>query len=157
MFKEMRRQDRELAPEETAEILTNGVYGVLSLNGQNSGNHAYGVPVNYVYNGNCLYIHCAMEGEKLARIHNNNKVSFCVVGKANILPEKFSTQYSSVIAYGQAHAAGEEERVNALLAFIDKYSADFKEKGIEYVAKAQQKTQVVRIDIEHVTGKSRKA
>lgn len=157
MFKEMRRKDRELTVEETAEILTKGIYGVMSLNGQESNEYAYGVPISYVYNGKCIYIHSALEGEKITRIRNNNKVSFCVVGSNHVMPEKFGTQYSSVIVFGGAHEVDEEEKVNALMAFLDKYSADFKEQGKIYIENAKQKTKVIRIDIEHITGKSRKS
>ncbi|MHB1405572.1 MAG: pyridoxamine 5'-phosphate oxidase family protein [Desulfitobacteriaceae bacterium] len=158
MFNEMRRKDRELNSEETMGILTNGAYGILSMNGESNRDHAYGVPMSYVYNSNCIYVHFfAAEGEKLTRIRNSNKVSFCVVGMANVMPEKFGMQYSSVIVFGQAHEVNEEEKVKALLAFLDKYSVDFKEKGKIYVDNAKPKTQVVRIDIDHVTGKSRKS
>jgi len=157
MFQEMRRQDRQLTTEETTEIMKSGSYGILSLNGQSSDDYAYGIPMNYVYENNCIYVHCAMEGKKLTHTQNNNKVSFCVVGMANVLPEKFSTQYSSVIAFGQSHLIDGEEKTAALLALIDKYSADFKEKGELYVKNAQDQTLVIKIDIDHITGKARKA
>lgn len=157
MFKEMRRQDKKLTLEETVEILNNGSYGVLSLNGQSSGEYAYGVPISYVYNDNCIYIHFAMEGQKLDYIRSNNKVSFCVVGMTEVMPAKFGTKFSSAIVFGQAHEVDEEEKVKALLAFLDKYSADYKEKGKIYIDNAKNKTRVVRIDIEHITGKAQKA
>ncbi|MBP2638652.1 MAG: transporter [Firmicutes bacterium] len=157
MFQEMRRQDRMLTTEETTEILQNGSYGILSLNGQRSDDYAYGIPMNYVYKNNCIYVHCAMEGKKLSHIQTNNKVSFCVVGNSTVLPEKFSTLYSSVIAFGQGHLIDGEEKTAALLALIDKYSADFKEKGELYVASDKDKTLVIKITIDHMTGKARKA
>lgn len=79
MFQAMRRQDRMLSQAETEEILVNGVYGVLSINGDND--YAYGIPLSYVYLGSSIYFHCALEGEKLTRIGCNNKVAFCVVGE----------------------------------------------------------------------------
>ena len=157
MFQEIRRKDRELSIEESLEVLTKGTFGILSLNGQDGNGYPYGVPVNYVYNGECIYIHGALEGEKIIRIERDNKVSFCVVGASQVLPGEFSTQYSSVIVFGQAHEVDEEEKVQALIAFLDKYSPEFKEMGIMYIEKAKQRTNVIRIHIDHLTGKSRKA
>lgn len=156
MFKEMRRQDRMLSQEETVEILTNGVFGVLSLSGDSDNEYAYGVPLSYVFANNYIYLHCALEGHKLTRLRNNNKVSFCVVGKANPMPEKFGMQFSSAMVFGTAHEVSEEEKLGILLSFVDKYSADYKEKGRENAETAKQKTVGIRIDISHMTGKTRK-
>ena len=157
MFREMRRKDRALTPAETTAILKGGIYGVLSLNGRNVDEHAYGIPVGYVYEGNCLYIHCATSGEKLDRLRSNNKVSFCVVGPSRVLSEKFAMEYASVIAFGQVREVEAGEKLQALRAFLDKYSADFIAPGNVYIENAQAKTSVLRIDIEHMTGKARKA
>ncbi|HBF39286.1 MAG TPA: hypothetical protein DDW50_18445 [Firmicutes bacterium] len=79
------------------------------------------------------------------------------MGASQVLPGEFSTQYSSVIVFGQAHEADEAEKVNALLSLLDKYSPAFKEAGEVNIEKAKQRTKVIRIDIDHLTGKSRKA
>jgi hypothetical protein len=154
MFKEMRRQDRELSQTETAEILVNGTYGVLSINKEND--YAYGVPLSYVYTGNSIYCHCALEGQKLTCIRSNNKVTFCVVGTANPLPDKFSVEYTSAIAFGRASEVYDEEKFTALMAFVEKYSSNYLEKGKKYIDNDQHKTVVIKLDIEHLTGKARK-
>ena len=84
MFQEMRRQDRALIRPEIEEILVNGMFGVLSMNGKDD--YAYGVPLSYVYLKNVIYVHCALEGKKLTHIRQDNRVSFCVVGEAEPLP-----------------------------------------------------------------------
>jgi len=73
-------------------------YGVLST--ASTDGYAYGVPLNYVYINNSIYFHCAVEGHKTDNITVNNKVSFCVVGEIEVLPDKFSTRYQSVIVFG---------------------------------------------------------
>ena len=156
MFSQMRRQDRELGPAETAEILRNGTYGVLSINGPADG-YAYGVPMSYVYSEGSIYIHCATEGKKLELLKNNPKVSFCVVGKANPLPDKFSIEYSSAIVFGTAGVLGDEQKLEILISFVEKYSGDFLEKGKEYAVSAQNKCLIIKIDCQKVTGKARKA
>jgi nitroimidazol reductase NimA-like FMN-containing flavoprotein (pyridoxamine 5'-phosphate oxidase superfamily) len=151
----MRRSDRELDRAETDEILANGIYGVLSMNGDDG--FPYGVPLNYVYTGDSIYLHGAVEGERLARIQKDNSVSFCVVGKASVLPEKFSIDYSSAIVFGKANIIVEDEqKLKIMLSFVDKYSGAFKEKGEEYAVSSLHKVKCIRIDIERITGKARK-
>ena len=158
MFREMRRKDRALTPAEAAKIMAAGTYGVLSLNGQNENDYAYGVPVGYTVDGSRIYIHCAPTGEKIDRVHGNNRVSFCVVGAVDILADQFATNYASAIAFGRAaEVDDEDEKRKALLAFLDKYSADFVESGKQYIAKFNAQTRVLRIDVEKITGKARKA
>ncbi len=154
LFKEMRRQDRKISQAEVDDILMSTSYGVLSMNG--GSDYAYGVPISYVYLDNRIYLHCALEGQKLGQLRADNKVSFCVVGKAKVLPDKFSVEYTSVIVFGKASEVKEEEKLTALFAFIDKYASDFAEKGREYVVNAQQKCLVIKIDVEGITGKARK-
>ena len=158
MFREMRRKDRALTPAEAAKILAEGTYGVLSLNGRNDNDYAYGVPVGYAMDESRIYIHCAPTGEKIDRVHGNNRVSFCVVGAVDVLADQFAANYASTIAFGRAtEVEDEDEKRKALLAFLDKYSADFVESGKQYIAKFNAQTKVLRIDVEKITGKARKA
>ncbi|MCX7903778.1 MAG: hypothetical protein N2486_04635 [Caloramator sp.] len=86
----------------------------------------------------------------------NPNVSFCVVGRTKLLPEKFSTIYESAIIFGKASLVKGEEKRDALLELIKKYSPDFIESGIEYINRAIDNTNVVKIEILHLTGKARK-
>jgi nitroimidazol reductase NimA-like FMN-containing flavoprotein (pyridoxamine 5'-phosphate oxidase superfamily) len=155
MFPAMRQQKRELSRPEAEEILTGGTYGVLSLNGGDG--YAYGVPLSYVFKENRIYLHCAGEGRKLTYLRRDNRVSFCVVGEAYPLPDQFSMQYRSAMVFGKASEVAGEEKLPVLLAFLEKYStADYLERGRKYAVKALDKTTVLRIEIEHLTGKARK-
>jgi uncharacterized protein len=154
MHKNVRRKDREIDIETATQLLAEGEYGFLAttdLDGQ-----AYGVPLNYVFRNNCLYFHCALEGHKLENIRANNKVSFCVVGKTRVLPDKFSTEYESAIAFGTATEVQGEERHGALLSIVEKYSPDFIEEGKKAIAKYDDKTRIIKMTINHLTGKARK-
>jgi nitroimidazol reductase NimA-like FMN-containing flavoprotein (pyridoxamine 5'-phosphate oxidase superfamily) len=154
MFREMRRNDKQFTEEETRKILLEGEYGVLST--KESNGYAYGVPLNYAFSNDKIYFHCAQEGLKLDNIEYDNKVSFCVVGKVELLPEKFSTKYESAIVFGIASEVKGEEKQEALLAIIEKYSSEFMEEGRKYVMASGDKTKVYQIEIEHLTGKGRK-
>lgn len=153
MFHEMRRADRQLSEEETKQLLTKGEYGILSTIGEDG--YPYGVPVSYAYKGDKLYFHCANGvGHKLENITLNEKVSFTVVGDTEVLPAKFSTAYESVIVFGTV--APVEDKLEALALLCHKYSPEFAQKGRDYAAHDQGKTGVYAINIEHMTGKSRK-
>lgn len=154
MFKEMRRSQREIFGEDIIKILQSGEYGVLATISENG--YPYATPISYVYVNNKVYLHCAVEGNKLDNIRNNNKVSFNVVGKTKVLPEQFSTEYESAIIFGQAFEVNGEEKKEALMAIADKYSPDFKNEGLAYIDRAINKTCVVKIEIDKITGKARR-
>lgn len=154
MFREMRKKQREITEEEGIEILNNGEYGILATIGENG--YTYATPLSYVYYNDAVYFHCAVEGSKLDNIKYNDKVSFCVVGKTKVLPEKFSTEYESAIVFGRAIILEKEEKIRVLTAIIEKYSPDFKKEGLEYIERAAGATCVVKIEIDRLTGKARR-
>lgn len=153
MFRAMRRIDRQASTEKTIEILEKCEYGVLST--VNPAGYSYGVPLSYFYKDGSIYFHCANTGYKLDNIDANNKVSFCVVGQKKSLPEKFTTSYESVVVFGQATIVEGQEKEDALLGLIYKYAPDHLEKGKEYIQKSKDRTTVIKITIEHMTGKVR--
>lgn len=149
MFHELRRSDRAMEPADAEKILRGGEYGVLStVSGDGS---AYGVPLNYVYDGACVYFHCAGEGHKLENLRARPHVSFCVVGVQKVVPEKLTTRYESVILFGEAAEAQGEEKLRALRLLVEKYAP-----GAPAAACSETKTantHVVRIRVEHLCGK----
>jgi uncharacterized protein len=70
------------------------------------------------------------------------------------LPIKFSTKYKSVIAFGSANEIDREEKEMALLKLIEKYSPEFLEEGKLYISRAKDATSVIKISIDHMTGKT---
>ena len=154
MFRKMRKQEREINNMEAVAILEQGEYGILSTVGKNG--YPYGVPVNYVYINDSIYFHSAVEGNKLDNIMDHNKVSFCVVGQTCVLPEKFSTEYESVILFGAASEVFDDEKNTALLEIVNKYSVEHIEKGKEYIKNASAKTKVIKIHMDHISAKARR-
>lgn len=154
MFKEMRRKDKQLPTDEDIKILTDGKYGMLSTISTNG--YPYVVPLNYVYHKGSIYFHSAVEGHKLENIKNNSKVSFCVVSDVEIIPREFDTKYKSVIVFGNAKEVFNGEKEEGLLALIEKYSKQFIDQGKKYIQNSKDKTRVVKIEIEHITGKTQK-
>ncbi|MCR1933330.1 pyridoxamine 5'-phosphate oxidase family protein [Clostridium tepidum] len=154
MFKEMRRKEKKLNKKDIISLLEKTNYGTLSICLDNG--YAYGVPVNFVYNNEAIYFHCAKEGQKIQAISANNKVSFSIVNNIELLPSKFDTNYESVIIFGKAYEVFENEKKEALLAFINKYSKDYIKEGKDYIEKAHNKTKVIKIEIKHIDGKGQK-
>jgi len=152
MFREMRRKDREISIEESKKLLEIGIDGVLGTISDHG--YPYTVPVNYAYVNDKIYFHSAMTGEKLDNIKRNPKVSFTVITRNEILEDIFSTDFQSIIVFGRAKLIDPSKEI--LMQLIHKYSSAFLEKGIRYVDKSYQGTQLVEISIDHMTGKMRK-
>ena len=149
----MRRKDREISQSEAVDILQKGEYGILSM--CTPSEEGYGVPLNFIFYKNNIYLHCALEGSKVKYLRNNNKVSFCVVGKTNVLPSKFGTLYESVIVSGNTTEVEGDEKQEALLQIIGKYSGDFIPEGREYIDKLIDRVMVIKLTVESITGKAR--
>ncbi|MEE4112522.1 MAG: pyridoxamine 5'-phosphate oxidase family protein [Desulfobacteraceae bacterium] len=155
MAKPLRREDRRLDDAAAMALLKRGEYGILSTSDKN--HQPYGIPVNYVVLGDCIYFHCATEGQKLENITANKGVSFCVVGKTELLPEKFSTRYESVVVSGNADIIDDKVlKKNVLRALVAKYAPDHVAAGDAYIDRLMDQTAVVRVSIEHLAGKARK-
>jgi len=154
MKKAMRRKDRLITDSEACSILENGEFGLLSTSSRN--NEPYGVPLNYCLMNGCIYFHCALEGRKIDYIAENPKVSFCVVGNTEVLPDLFGTRFESCIIQGHAVESFGEEKQKALEGLVHKYSADFIPEGLEYIEKRKDKTRVFKISIDSISGKARR-
>lgn len=154
----VRRQDRLLNQSCAMELLRDGEYGFLALQGCESHDGGYGIPINYVLDldGATLWFHCAPEGEKLKRIMCSHKVSFCVVGKTQIQPDKFSTLYESVMAFGHIEVVEDDDiKRSALALLVAKYSPDYIEKGTIYADKSLNRTVILRLRIERISAKAK--
>ncbi|MGB7913452.1 MAG: pyridoxamine 5'-phosphate oxidase family protein [Desulfobaccales bacterium] len=161
MFQELRRLDRGLTRPQAEEILAAGSFGFLSMNGGDD--YAYGVPFSYVYVQNSIYLHCALQGKKLDLIRRDNRVSFCVVQGAEPifkLPDTFSMKYKSALVFGKIYeVAQDQEKLQGLIALVEKYFRDDPEHlelGKVKAANSLDRTAVLRLDIDHLTGKVRR-
>ena len=155
----VRRQDRLLDEERAEEIIKTSDYGVLSMVEERDGRDAgYGIPLNYVWdNDRYIYIHCAPQGHKLECLDRNPEVTFCIVGKSKVIPDKFTAAYESVLIKGVIKRdLPVEERVKALHLILKKYSPDDIEVGIKYAEKSFHRTEVLRFEITSISGKSKK-
>ena len=149
----VRRQDRLLDQPEATELLRQGEYGILCMQRPEGG--GYGVPLNYVWDEvDAIYIHCAPEGRKLHCLRECDRVTFCIVGKTQVQPSRFTTFYESILLDCRARTGlTAEERRRALNHLIGKYSPEYKTIGRQYVEKSFLRTEIIRLDILSWSGK----
>lgn len=152
----VRRQDRLLDSERAAELVRTAEYGVLSM--VTPDGRGYGVPLNYVWDGaDSLYIHCAPVGDKLRALAAEADVSFCVVGRTRVVPERFTTEYESVVMRCRAVTGlDDDERWRALRLLLDKLAPGHVETGLKYSAKSFGRVGIIRLDIIEASGKRKK-
>ena len=153
-MRELRRKDRAITDDEAMAILNNTEYGVLSTVSPDG--KPYGVPLSFCIIDKSIYFHCAIEGQKIDNIDKNKSVSFCAVGKTEILPDKFGTKYESVIVLGEVEEIFDDNKQIALEGMLKKYSSNYFEQGLEYAKTLKTKTRVFKINIIHLSGKARR-
>lgn len=152
MKKEMRRNKQALSQEMCIDILQKCTAGVLALS--DGSEYPYAVPLSYVYDDYKIYFHCAKEGHKLDMLANNKKVSFCVVAQDEIIPEKYTTYYRSVIVFGKASIISDEEKKQKTiekLAF--KYNPYDKEGCLIEIEKSIDRMHMIELEIDYMSGK----
>lgn len=155
VFRPVRRQDRLLDAASTEQLLKEGEYGFLALCSPNG--YGYGVPISFVYapQRQCIYFHCAPEGHKLDAMRANDRVSFCVVGRTEVHP--YTTAYESAHLFGRlAVVEDTEERWEALLALRAKYNPELADAPDTPIRKSWDRTTVLRLRIEHLSGKCKR-
>ena len=79
-----------------------------------------------------------------------------MVGKAEVLPEKFVTNYESVIVSGEVEEVFDHEKQTALEGLLHKYSSNFIEKGKKYIDGLKENTKVFKIINNNLSGKTRR-
>lgn len=147
----MRRFKQKLSKEETIEILKTGKTGILGLIGDES--YPYTVPINYVYENSKIYFHCAKSGHKIDAIKKCNKVSFCVIEKDDIVKEKLTTYFRSVIIFGKAKILKNDDEIFYSAQLLGLKYSDDKQAIDKEIKQALKALCCVEIVVEHMTGK----
>ncbi len=155
MFREMRRKRQQLSKRDSLTALQRGTSGVLALLGDEG--YPYTVPISYALVGDQLYFHSAREGHKIDSIRRESKASFCVIDMDCIVPERFTTCYRSVIAFGKLRfVEDEEEKQLAIDALTEKYSMQYKDEAAAEIEQMWSRLCLFTMKIEYLTGKEAK-
>jgi len=153
MFRDIRRNKKEISLDTARNLLVIQRRGVLAVNGDNG--YPYAVPVNYFYSKdeNKIYFHGARVGHKADSIKCSDKVCFTVYGNETIRNESWAPFIQSVVVFGRCKMIADEELSIELVGKLaEKYYPN--EKLInEEINKAGKNVQIFEIDIEHISGK----
>lgn len=121
------------------------------------GDQPYMVTLNFGYEKDALYFHCALEGRKIDILRRNSKV--CVTFDADtemVTEEKacgWTMRYKSVVGFGRASLIEDHESKKKALAVIMRHYSD---KAFTFGDAAVRKTLIIKVDLEQVTGKESK-
>lgn len=151
-FREMRRKRQQLSDEESYAILQKATSGTLALLGD--GGYPYAVPISYVFSEGKLYFHSALSGHKVDAIRGCDRASFCVVAQVDVKPALYTTFFRSVIAFGRIHIVDDEaEKLAAARLLGNRYNPHQDEALQKELENGLARMLVIRLDIEHLTGK----
>jgi len=147
---------REKAMTDRHEMLDVITRSTVCRLGLVDGNEPYIVPLCFGYLDDVLYFHAGERGRKLSVIERNDRV--CVefdVDTAVVAgdePCSWTMRYRSVVGFGRASlVTGYDEKQRALAVIMDHYSAV--KSNYLFPRDRVEKTRIIRIDIEYLTGK----
>ena len=153
MFREMRRKRQKLSKEECDNILHGGTSGVLALHGDDG--YPYAVPISYVYTGDKIWFHSAKTGHKIDAVLRDAKASFCVIDQDMVMPEKYTTYFRSVIAFGTVRILEDEDEKRAAIEKLAvRYAPEDSEQNRSRVIEQEWAPLcMLEMEIEHLSGK----
>ena len=140
----MRRNKQALCQEECEQVLrraTSGVLSLISLDG-----FPYGVPLSYALVDGVIVFHGALEGQKIDCIRRDNRASFCVIDADDVIPEKYTTAYRSVLV------TDEKQKHDLCIALAQRFYPDESAAEVEYTQFASRLCLMV-LTPEQITGK----
>ena len=148
----MLRADRLVTDREAIDdILRRAEVLHLGMTGEDG---PYVVPVNFGYDGERIWIHCAEAGHKLDVLAQDSRVCFEACVDVRIVPGRqcgWSARFRSVIGFGTATLVEDaDERAYGLGVLISHYSG----KTETVSAGKARGVAVLRIDISSMTGKA---
>ncbi len=152
----MKKQDKQIHDESIIhDILTSNTICRMALSDNGM---PYIVPMNYGYQDNAVYLHTALEGKKIDIINRNSNVCFEITDSIDLVFGErgcdCTTKFRSVIGYGTiSPVLHKDEKVNALRAIMKQHTG---KSHWEFDNSIVQKTMVLKISIESLTGKLEK-
>ena len=145
-FRPIRRSDRDLGEDAAREILLNGYGCTLCVPGAEG--YPYGVPMNYVMEGDRLLFHCSKAGGLLLESVGSG-CRACVT----VTERMEGVRSRSAIAFGTIR---EEPAMlpSVLKGIVDKYVPEpGRESAMRGIAHASQSATALVFEIEHISAK----
>lgn len=150
----MRRSDRQIAERSEIDAIIRR-HSVLYLALWDAAAMApYVIPMTYGYDGECLYMHAALEGRKLNLMREHPQVAFAIEAEYEVKPGPVACGwdflYESVVGTAEVDLLQTpQDKSHAL----DVLMSHFDSQPHTYPPEALAKTAAVRLRITSVTGK----
>ncbi|WP_187445753.1 pyridoxamine 5'-phosphate oxidase family protein [Bacillus infantis] len=152
-------------PEKISTFLKGARTGYLGLN---DNSYPYVVPLNFIWQDDCIYFHGASEGRKMELLQNNPQVCFTVSEDFGTLtdpvPAKTDTAYISVMIFGKAFVLSDiEEATMVMQNMLDKYVPGYFQAPLpkahvdKYRSSLGSRTAVIKIIPDAITAKGNMA
>lgn len=149
----MRRQENAVSdPAVLEDIISSNYICRVALS---DGERPYIVAMNYGHRKNLIYLHSALEGEKIEIMKRNNRVCIEICDSAEIRESdkacSYGTSFRSIHCHGRIHFLSDPLQKKEGLSVIMKQHTgradwDFSKAALEAVA-------VLKVEIEGMTGK----
>lgn len=151
----MRRKDREMDRDFALGVLDRCEYAVLATS--DGEGRPYCIPVTIVRRNEVLYIHSALEGQKVHNLRGNRNVCLTAAGDTKIAKDQFTTEFESAVVFGTAEEVTEEaEKIEALRLLCLRHVPTNMHRFDEAVRASLHRTGVWKIHMDTVTGKRKK-
>jgi uncharacterized protein len=151
-MKKMRKKEKEIRDRAEMEAVIRKAE--ICRLGLSVDNRPYIVPLNFGFEGNCLYFHTAREGKKIDMIRQNNTVCFeleadCEVARGQSACD-WTMKFRSVIGYGKASLLTDAKKKRRAL---DVVMAHYSGQQEEYPEHLVDRLAIIKVEIESMTGK----
>ncbi len=149
----MRRKDKEIKdPKIIQDILKGNTVCRIALSDRDE---PYIVPMNYGYDGEYIYLHCAPEGQKMDILKKNNRICIEITDSIELKSAEkacsFSTKYRSVIGFGSVEEiSGQTDKKAGLEVIMQQQTG---KRGWSFADKDIKNIAVLKISIDTVSGK----
>lgn len=151
----MRRKDREMDKNFALAVADKCEYAVLSLISPEG--KPYAIPLSVVCEGEYMYFHCAMEGEKIDCMRNNPNGCMVCIGSTEVQADKFTTKFESAIIKGQlSEVTDEAKKIHVLRILCEKYTPTNMADFDNAIARSISRTAIWKMSINKITGKCKK-
>lgn len=151
----MRRKDREMDKAFALSVADKCEYAVLSLITPEG--KPYAIPLSVVRDGENMYFHCAMEGEKIDCMRANPNGCMVCVGDTEVQANKFTTKFESAIIKGiLSEITDETEKIHALKILCEKFAPTNMADFDNAIKQSLSRTAIWKMAIDDITGKCKK-
>lgn len=148
----MRRKDRERPREFALDTVDRSDYAVLAT--VNADGSPYCVPLTIVREGDNIYFHCALQGQKLDNLRARPRVSLCCVSRQRTVQEELTVQFASAVVEGEAcEVTDPAEKAHALRILCERHAPGYMQAAEACIGKQTDITVIVRVRICSIAGK----